>query len=150
MAHAPQQQIVLFVDDEPEWVESYVDELQACAVDARLERSIDQADQFLRENLKHIALLILDIMMPVGRTFAAWETELGLRTGVKFYERIRKRMPELPIIMLTNVRDEKVKDRFSREPLCWFLNKRNTLPHELADIVQSILKIEEKKEKRDQ
>jgi len=140
MAHPPPQQIVLFVDDEPEWVESYVDELKARTVDARLERNIDQADQFLQKKLEHIALLILDIMMPPGRIFSQGGTERGLRTGVKLYEKIRKNAPELPIIMLTNVRDEKVKERFSHEPYCWFLNKRATLPHELADKVQAILK----------
>ena len=147
MADILRQKIVLFVDDEPEWVESYVDELQARTVDARLERSIDQADQFLQKNLEHIALLILDIMMPPGQMFSHGGTEQGLRTGMKLYEKIRKNAPELPIIMLTNVRDERVKKRFSREPHCWFLNKRGTLPHELADKVQSILK---SKEKRDQ
>jgi CheY-like chemotaxis protein len=151
MANTQQRKIILFVDDEPEWIQAYKDELQILAIgESHVIPTIDQADQFLREQSENIVLLILDIMMPPGRVVSSGEAELGLRTGVKFYEKIRKKMPELPIIVLTNVRDDKVKDRFSREPLCWFLNKRSTLPYELADRVQSILKSEEKKEKRDQ
>lgn len=145
MADIPQQKMVLFVDDEKEWIEAYMYELQACKIEARFIRTIDDADKFLQKNFDHVALLILDIMMPPGRIFSPGETDLGLRTGVKFYERIRKMAPELPIILLANVRDEKVKERFLNEPHCWFLSKRGTFPHELVDKVQLILKSKEKK-----
>jgi two-component system cell cycle sensor histidine kinase/response regulator CckA len=131
---------ILFVDDEQRWTATYVEELQACGYDVLLKTSVDKALKFFEEHCNHIALLILDLMMPYGSSFTAGETQMGLRTGVSFYERIRQQMPELHVIILTNVADETVEDRFRREEHCTFLEKPETLPHELAEAVGAVMR----------
>lgn len=120
--------IILFVDDEKRWTATYVEELQACGYDVLLETHVDNALQFFEEHRDQIALLILDIMMPPGSSFTQAETQMGMRTGVRFYEKVRQKVPGLYVIILTNVSDEKVKNMFCRENTVLFLKNRKPFP----------------------
>jgi CheY-like chemotaxis protein len=131
--------MILFVDDEPRELDSYKLELEMSGYDLVFEPDVDNALQFLEENQNEIKILILDLMMPVGKAFENAPHE-GMRTGMDFYDRIRKTLPSLPVIIFTNVTDEQVESKFGKETNCWFLRKANFLPYELAEKVDSILK----------
>ncbi len=131
--------MILFVDDEMREMDSYKLELEMSKYTVVFEPDVDKALAFLEEAYNDIELLILDIMMPQGKNFEAARHE-GLRTGVDFYESIRKTHPELPVIILTNVSDESVRERFNGEAYCWFRQKTRVLPYELAECVDEILK----------
>jgi CheY-like chemotaxis protein len=130
--------MILFVDDELRWVATYLEELQY-SYEVYFEANVDDAFRSFEESKLEIDLLILDLMMDHGKLFGKEETELGLKTGILFYEKVRALAPELPIIILTNISDKKVAERFHREEKCWFMRKRDCLPHELPHVVRRVL-----------
>ena len=131
--------MILFVDDEGRYMDSYRAELMLAGYDVSFQKDVDWALPFLVEHLDDVELLILDIMMPPGQSFQDAETHGGLRTGVPFYEKIRELAPRLPVIIFTNVSDEQLAKRFRAEANCRFLRKENFLPYELVATVREIL-----------
>lgn len=139
--------MILFVDDEKRYMDTYMLELVICGYDdkVRLETNVDTALQYFERNLDKIELIILDIMMPAGESFKNSNTLLGLRTGVDFYERVRKGTSALPVIIFTNVSDPSLAERFSNEKNCMFMRKTDYLPHEFAEEVQKLVPLPVKK-----
>lgn len=131
--------MILFVDDEKREMDSYVQELELSRYEVSFQTDVDVALNVFDEEFNRIDLLILDIMMPPGSSFDNSETEMGVRTGVRFYERIRERTTDLPVVILTNVSDEGVRERFCGESKCWFLRKEDYLPFQLAEEVEKIV-----------
>lgn len=133
---------ILFVDDEKRWTEPYIrelEELQSTGFHVHYEATVDGAWSFFLKNQKDIVLLILDIMMAPGKLFIPEEARNGLRTGVRLYEKMRAEAPNLPIIMLTNVSDERIKEKFAMEANCLFVRKPECFPYELVDKVRNFL-----------
>ncbi len=131
--------MILFVDDEPRYVRLFLEELKYAGLRYAYMRKVDDALDFVDENLADVSLLVLDIMMPPGRSFDSAQTRYGLDTGIRFYERVRRNSPALPVIILTNVTDEEAARRFRAQPFCWFLRKRDYLPYELEQTIRDIL-----------
>jgi CheY-like chemotaxis protein len=100
---------------------------------------VDDALEFIEGAAGEVRLLVLDIMMPPGRSFDSAQTRYGLDTGIRFYERVRRHSPALPVIILTNVTDEEAARHFRAQPSCWFLRKRDYLPYELEQTIRDIL-----------
>ena len=74
---------ILFVDDEPRWVQLYVDELMFSGFEVTMAQSADKAIKLL--DSQTFDLVILDIMMPPGKHFragVAW-MERSLRSGIQ-------------------------------------------------------------------
>lgn len=138
--------MILFVDDESREIDSFVRELQSSGHDIVFHHTVDAALAFFDSNRAAIRLLILDIMMPPGSAFEKDDTQMGLRTGIRFYERIREAAPDLPVILFTNVSEPQVIEKFKREPSCLFLQKSDHLPFELADRVNELLNSVDKRE----
>ncbi|MFQ5603009.1 MAG: response regulator [bacterium] len=132
--------MILFLDDEKREMDSYAKELELCGYKVVFQKNVDEAWHFFENNVDGIDLLILDIMMPPGSIFKKVDTREGLRTGVHFFERIRKAAPDLPVIILTNVSDYQLLQRFRKEDNCNFFRKEDYLPFELAEEVEKILK----------
>ena len=130
--------MVLFVDDEKRVMDSYSLELVLCGYDVRFETKVDMALKFFEDNIRAIQLLVLDIMMPAGESLNNASPLSGLRTGVVFYKKIRAQVPELPVVILTNVTDASVEEFFINENHCWFLRKVDYLPFEFAAEIQRI------------
>ena len=131
--------MILFVDDEIRHTSNFVLELEARGYQISFQSDVDLALQFLEENQNDIELMILDIMMPPGKKFREVDTDEGLRTGVRFYERAREISPELPVIILTNVSDVELEVQFQKEANCWYFQKKHYLPYEIAQEVNRIL-----------
>jgi CheY-like chemotaxis protein len=133
--------MILFIDDEPRYTSSCYEELELALpeYDVIFRSDADEALQFFQANLDRIELLVLDIMMPPGKSFEGQDTMLGLRTGLRLYEKIREARPELPVIISTNVVDHEVADYFSKETGCTFLRKDHFLPSEFAEEVKRVL-----------
>lgn len=132
--------MILMIDDEHREAGSYVEELEYSGFRVHFEKDVDRALRFVTENIQEIELLILDIMMPPGRTLAQSATRNGLRTGVELFHRIREISTSLPIIVLTNVSDQAVEATFLRKANCRFLRKEDQLPFELVEEVRNFLK----------
>ena len=131
--------MILFVDDEIRHTSNFVLELEARGYQISFQSDVDLALQFLEENQNDIELMILDIMMPPGKSFRDVDTDEGLRTGVYLYERAREISPELPVIILTNVSDVELEVQFQKEANCWYFQKKHYLPYEIAQEVNRIL-----------
>ena len=134
--------MILMIDDEKRTLDSYLQELALSDFMVRYESSVDAGLKCLEENVNEIELLILDLMMPYGQAFNEDETEKGLRTGIVFYERVRKANAHLPVMILTNNVDEGIRRVFEQEPHCRFFRKEDLLPFELADAVKDFLQTE--------
>ena len=131
--------MILFVDDEPRYVHLFLEELKYTGLQYAYMRKVDDALDYIEENPGAVQLLVLDIMMPPGRSFDSAQTRYGLDTGIRFFERVRRGSPDLPVIILTNVTDEKVARRFRAEPNCQFVRKLETEPFQLVDLIKETL-----------
>lgn len=133
--------MILFVDDESRYVDSYIQELKSPPHNYEVEyyNEVDTALEFLGSHLDQIELLILDIILPPGSAFEDVDTESGLRTGVAFFERARAMRPDLPVIILTNVSDEQVREGFISKDKCTYLRKEDYYPFELCAEVEQML-----------
>jgi DNA-binding response OmpR family regulator len=131
--------MILFIDDEPAYVGSYVDELRDAGYEVVIERGVDAAIEFVAAKKSEIELIVLDIMMPPGATFKAIDTSMGLRTGVHLYDWLRHNGSTHPVIILTNVEKPEVEQKFVDEKSCMVLHKGQCLPFELVDHVKAML-----------
>lgn len=133
--------MILLVDDEKRMAENYLEELEAELPrhEVQLRVKVDDALELLRREGNQIELLILDIMMSPGRTFRNVDTRNGLRTGRRFYDLVRNEMPDLPVIILTNVSDLEEEQYYEGQAKCWFFRKEDCSPFELTERVKDIL-----------
>lgn len=131
--------MILFIDEEPKWVEVYQRELRDSGYQVVPATSTDEALSLLSAHQDQVELIILDIMMPAGPALRDANTERGRRTGVFLYRELRRLAPDVPFIILTNVSDPEVEKAFEKEDRCRFIHKYEYLPHEVREIAQSML-----------
>jgi CheY-like chemotaxis protein len=133
--------MIVIVDDEKRYIDQYILELVLSGYNdkVRLETKVDAAMRYIEENLSRVELLVLDIMMPPGEESDNDVTQSGLRTGVDFFDRVRRLSADLPVIILTNVGDPGLATRFEQEKKCWFMRKTDYLPYQFAHEVQQIV-----------
>jgi DNA-binding response OmpR family regulator len=142
--------MILFVDDEKRVMSSYTLELILSGYEVDFETNVDDAMRFFTNNLEAIKVLVLDIMLAPGDIFKNADTEGGMRTGINFYQLVRKKAPELPVFIFTNVSDEQVAKSFRKEPRCWFGEKKNYLPWEFAEEVKRVVQPPKKEGKEEE
>ena len=132
--------MILCLDDENRDGYNYFEELRLSGHEVSFHMDVDSAFNFFNKNYSKIELIILDIMMSPGKSFTPEKAERGLRTGILVYEKVRSKAPLLPVIILTNVTDEKVNEQFLREKNCFYFLKENYLPSELVKEIKKIFK----------
>ena len=86
-------------------------------------------------------LIILDIMLGVGKMFSFEEANLGLTTGVLLLDKIKTKLPDVPIIVLTAIAKEAVKRQLLAHgvPEKYYLEKPIG-PRALQSKIQEVLK----------
>lgn len=84
-------------------------------------------------------LAIIDIMMPPGETFASDDVARGMRTGILLAQRICKKWPDLPLVILSNIKDERHQELIEQKIVRKVLFKLDTTPSELVDYIQEVL-----------
>lgn len=132
---------IILIDDEDRAMKSYLQDLEIEfkeIYEVKLIKNIDSAYEFLKNN-RDIKIVILDVMMPAGKLLKDVDTDDGLRTGVRFHQKIREIFPDLPIIMFTNVSSEELEDQFKQDKRSNFLHKADYLPFQLADEIKDLL-----------
>lgn len=136
--------MILFVDDEPRIMDSFRDFLKF-----KLEKrekvleffsNVDKAVDFYKSSSAELELVILDVMMPGGKSFDFKKSNGGLRTGFAFYQMIRSDLKDIPIFIFTNSIDEDVKNEIENDPQAFFLQKRDFLLNDLWDEIKGYLK----------
>lgn len=131
--------MILFIDDEEYYVRAYIDELTDARHEVLFRNRVDDAVNWYKDHSHEVDVIIVDIMMPPGRTFGSSDRSGGLRTGFLLYEWFRQRDARVPIIVLTNV---EVGEQFASDGRCWFFRKENCLPFELLAAVEHIQSLE--------
>lgn len=131
--------MIMMVDDEPRRMDAYLRELQDTGYKVEMYSGVDKALGKLEADLAQIQLLILDVMMAPGVAFRDLDTQEGLRTGERFYERVRRLSAHLPVIFLTNVADPQLTKKYQSERRCEVLHKEDYQPFELVDEVRRMI-----------
>ena len=131
--------MILFVDDEPFYVDSYVDDLKDAGFDVLSQKRIAAAMKAFEEQQAQVDLIIIDIIMPSDGVVD--DTQGDLRTGFAFFDWVRHRSPNLPVIVLTNASASDVDQKFVAQPRCRLVRKDQCLPFELVQHVQELLGI---------
>lgn len=108
---------ILFVDDEDWSVTPYFPKLQDNEIEVDLARDGDQALEMLRQ--KKYDLIVLDIMLPPGNNIG--RRVEPRKAGAILLEMIRHNeisnmmtAPEVPVVVLTAVTDQKLSDKIKQ------------------------------------
>ncbi|NES80989.1 MAG: response regulator [Moorea sp. SIO2B7] len=151
--------MILFVDDEPRDMNSFVLELQfdLGQENVTFESNVDKALEYLENHKNEIQIVILDNTMPSGKIYEDEQTHEVIRTGLFLYEDIRSMLPDIPIIIFSNVPKENVLTNYSsdsekkimnmleQETGCNkadYLEKPDYFPYELVEVVKKMLNFE--------
>lgn len=94
-------------------------------------------------------LVVLDVMMPPGRSFTPDETALGLRTGLVLAERIHKEHNDLPVVILSNAVPSQTagpferayEDLLERGVVRQILFKPDNTPFELVERLKEVVNL---------
>ena len=134
---------ILYVDDEPWFVEALVDAL----IDNGyiVEKAITGTEAIAMLSREDFLpnLVILDVIMPMGDELV--DTNGGRRTGLKVHEKIRKQLRlRIPIIFLTVVDDPKAEREIEELEKSYGLGTfailiKPVLPSELLEKATSML-----------
>ena len=85
-------------------------------------------------------LYILDIMMPPGDALDLRESSFGLTSGILIYERLLKRFPGVPVIVLTNISAPEILEHLPLDdPRTTREAKIDVLPFDLVEKVRQRL-----------
>jgi len=134
---------ILYVDDEPWFIEPIVDALRCDGYQVDLASNATEAIEKLVRDFYNPDLVILDVIMPSGNSLQ--ETNGGRRTGIKVFEIIRKNLNlRVPVLFLT------VVDNLSIEREIAFLETPNgfgnfavlvkpALPNEVLEKASSMI-----------
>lgn len=102
------EKTILYVDDEPWFVEPLIDALRDEGYIVELATSGTEAIEKLKQSNKLPGLVVLDVIMPTGELVQ--DANGGRRTGLKVHEIMRKQLGlKMPIIFLTVVDDPSIE-----------------------------------------
>lgn len=98
----------------------------------------DSALKFLMSKGSILDLIILDIMLPPGKSYKKEDTRGGLFTGIFLFRDIKKEYPKIPIIFLTNVTNPRVLDLLDEDRSLKIFQKIDTPPFKLLEIIDNL------------
>jgi CheY-like chemotaxis protein len=97
------ENFVLLIDDDVFPMQYHVEAMKKCGLAVCQCTEPDSAIDTLARKGPQILAIILDIMMPTGKTYEKQDTNEGMKTGVFLLRDIKARWPHIPVIVLTNV-----------------------------------------------
>ncbi len=139
--------MILFVDDEKMYSESYVEALEEAGYEIRFELLIDEGLNFFKDNISKLDLVILDVMFSITGKLPPEIDRTKIKRGLRAGREILRAMneipggKEIPKIFLTNILDEEFHKAFrnsSEVKAC--LRKRDISTIKLVEIVTKILR----------
>lgn len=133
--------LVMFIDDDKEPMQYYVMALdQEQGFEVKQMTGPDEAMEYVcGDGNARPDLIILDIMLPPGRRYQGNPAcDDGLRTGLLLYPELKRACPNVPFIVLTNLRkaSDDLKDV---APEVKILQKIDTAPFDLVSHVNKII-----------
>jgi CheY-like chemotaxis protein len=138
--------MILFIDDEKMFNESYVEALQEAGYNVLFEQNLARGIEIFNNRRKEVELIIMDIMFAMPITFPPGMDKSKIMDGLRIGEeaiRLMNSTPEgkeIPKIILTNIAAEDFHIKHSSsEDVKGCFRKRDTLPSRLVEIVRQIL-----------
>ena len=135
---------ILFIDDDYKRVSSHIEMLE---IQSYIVNSVTSAKEALEEFKIHKGnydIIILDIMMRKDE-FTPEETHHGRTTGLVLLEKIREISKDIPIIILTVLRDANVMEKARKLGANEYLLKPQ-LPSTLIKVVEKLIQKQETQE----
>jgi CheY-like chemotaxis protein len=131
--------MILWIDDEPRSLDSFIKELEFSGYKVELKQNVDDALDFFKANRDKIKLIISDMMMP-GSQRHNYSDHDGTENGKSFYKEIRNLVPNLPIILFTNFSiDEDLEKITEKDSRAEILHKPDFLPYEFLEKIKDFL-----------
>ena len=128
--------IIFWVDDEPRYMKVWVPVLQdECGKERKVLyfKGVDEAVMMFKRLHDEVLGIILDIMMPPGKTFEGIDAaQDGMRTGILLMGLLGTIEPDLPVVFLSNVTDFATIASLQVQPRTKFVSK-NVTPWGLAN-----------------
>lgn len=131
---------ILFVDDDIYPSHIYVRALEREGMRADYARGVDDALQKASE--VEYGAVILDVMMPPGKSLDEVETQGGYKTGIVLSREFIKRFPLARMIALTLSNDPEAIEWFTQNERFAYFNKRDFTPESFAEEIKRLLKDE--------
>ncbi len=138
--------MILFIDDEVFFNESYNEELKEAGYVVLMVRDVNEAIEVFTKKISEIQLVILDIMFEIPENlpkgFNIESAKGGTRSGIEVI-RLLNEIPggrEIPKIILTNVADENIHNEFKNSNVvkgCY--RKKDVNIYQLNEIVSNII-----------
>jgi len=129
---------ILFIDDDYKRLSSHFEMLRIQGYTVNAVTSAKEALEEFRENKDKYDLIILDIMMPKDE-FTREETSFGRTTGLVLLKKFREISEEIPIIVLTVLRDPTIMEKAQKLGVNEYLLKPQ-LPSQLAEAIERVSK----------
>jgi CheY-like chemotaxis protein len=131
--------MILWIDDEPRSLDSFIKELEFSGYEVEFTKNVDDGLKFFHANSDMIELIISDMMMP-GSQIKKYPDQDDTKTGQYFYEEIRRLDPNMPIILFTNFSiDEELEKITSDDSRAEILHKPDFLPYEFLEKIKDFL-----------
>ena len=128
---------ILFIDDDVKRVSSHIEMLQMEGYEVETEASAQKALEAFMKNPSGYSLIILDIMMPKDE-FTRQETNFGRNTGLVLLEKLRGISKDIPIIVLTVLRDQNVIAKAKKFGVAEYLLKPQ-LPSNVIELAKKYI-----------
>jgi two-component system NtrC family response regulator len=128
---------VLFIDDEKKLVENAAPVLEAKGFEVLATTDIAKAiDAFANKNFD---IVLVDIAMPPTSDMDAKALSYGRETGIEVIRRLRAIKSNVPIVVLTVIRDTAILSRIREAGVSQILNKPEE-PERIADVLKRMVK----------
>jgi len=129
--------LVLLVDDEVLLSRLYINALEDKRFEVIYSKTVGSALRLAKKRV--LDAVILDVMMPYGRTFGPRETQGGYRTGIALAREVVNDQPSAAIVGLTNQQDADVEAWFTAQPRHYYFYKPHTPPAKFATALWGIV-----------
>jgi DNA-binding response OmpR family regulator len=128
--------MIVFIDDEPEFISPFTDALTLSGFEVKIIADVDSAWTLVQDEKEKVDIVILDIMMPPGHLFNDEDTKHGLRTGLHFLGLMKELDERIPILCLTNA-DTRLFPKIDHQN--YFLYEKKDLdPWRLVNLMSEI------------
>lgn len=133
--------MILFIDDETgrtrRWRQALEDgyEVKALATAGEALGVFQQP-----ELMQDVDLVVLDMALHATGGLTAEETTYGRLTGEVLLQRLRDSGWSGPVIVLTNTRDDSLKERIQAGDNAYYYRKNDCMPSKLRQEVDALLK----------
>ncbi len=131
--------MIVFIDDEPRFVEPYVDSAESRGLPTRVLSSVAEVQAYLLESPDPPKCIVLDVMFPSDPGLPGSLTDRGMTTGMPLFASLRARFPSVHIVVLTSSSSLAVKDFFRHQDRCSLFYKTEVLPDQFGSVLEGIV-----------